>query len=257
MTLSSADSHSKSRAEEISAILRDEILCGQYRPGERLPSERDLALRFATNRGAVRESLKKLEQLGIAAIKPGGVRVVPVEDASLSILGPLLDLEPVPNARLVDQVLEVLGALIAQSARAAVNIADAGQIQRLLDLVDQLQQASDDTDASHGHWKALARQFAHINNNLVLHLMLNGLKTQFVSRMSILGLQVNISPEENQVVLQTLAEGLQQGHADQVSSAITQHFDLLRQGVKLALSNRVSQQRAITANATSLHEEQR
>ena len=120
MTLSSADSHSKSRAEEISAILRDEILCGQYRPGEHLPSERDLALRFATNRGAVRESLKKLEQLGIAAIKPGGVRVVPVEDASLSILGPLLDLEAVPNARLVDQVLEVLGALIAQSARAGL-----------------------------------------------------------------------------------------------------------------------------------------
>ena len=57
MTLSTDAIHSKSRAEEISAILRDEILCGQYRAGERLPSERDLAARFATIRGAVRESL--------------------------------------------------------------------------------------------------------------------------------------------------------------------------------------------------------
>jgi GntR family transcriptional repressor for pyruvate dehydrogenase complex len=257
MTLSSADSHSKSRAEEISAILRDEILCGQYRPGERLPSERDLAIRFATNRGAVRESLKKLEQLGIAAIKPGGVRVIPVEAASLSILGPLLDLESIPNAHLVDQVLEVLGALISQSARSAVSIANAGQIQQLLDLVKRLQQADNDTETSHEHWKALARLFAHINDNLVLHLMLNGLKTQFVARMGALGLQVKMSPEENQAILRTIAEGLEQGHADQVSGAITRHFDLLRHGVERALRTRLNQQAPITANAANFPKEPR
>ncbi|NCF80731.1 MAG: GntR family transcriptional regulator [Proteobacteria bacterium] len=35
---------------------RSEILRGQYRPGERLPSERDLAARFEANRGPVRAS---------------------------------------------------------------------------------------------------------------------------------------------------------------------------------------------------------
>ena len=43
----------KNRAEEIAFILRDEILVGQYRAGERLPSERDLVARFNSNRGAV------------------------------------------------------------------------------------------------------------------------------------------------------------------------------------------------------------
>jgi len=240
MTLSSEVNHSKSRAEEISAILRDEILRGQYRPGERLPSERDLAIRFATNRGAVRESLKKLEQLGVADIKPGGVRVVPIEEASLSILGPLLDLASVPNARLVNQVLEVLGALIAQSARAAVKVADSHETQQMLGLVHQLQLASDDTEASHEHWKALARLFAHINNNLVLHLILNGLKTQFVSRLSTLGLQIEISAAKNREILQTMTQGLEQGQPDDVSRAVTQHFDLLRRGVEVALGNRLS-----------------
>ena len=82
--------NSKSIVECVTATLRDEILRGQYRPGERLPSERDLASRFEANRGAIREVLKKLEELGIASINPGGVRVVPIEEASLSILRPLL-----------------------------------------------------------------------------------------------------------------------------------------------------------------------
>ena len=63
-----------SRTQQIAAELRDEILRGGYRPGDRLPSERDLSQRFEVHRGAVREALKKLEQLGVAVILPGGAK---------------------------------------------------------------------------------------------------------------------------------------------------------------------------------------
>ena len=43
-------SQSASRSAAIAAELRDEILRGQYREGERLPSERDLAERFGVHR---------------------------------------------------------------------------------------------------------------------------------------------------------------------------------------------------------------
>ncbi|MDZ7826338.1 MAG: winged helix-turn-helix domain-containing protein [Gammaproteobacteria bacterium] len=100
--------------------LRDEILTGQYRPGERLPSERELAARFETSRGVVREALKKLEQLGIAAIHPGGVRVQALHEASLDVIGPLLDLQEVPDRLLVDQVAELMGLLVSRAASQAV-----------------------------------------------------------------------------------------------------------------------------------------
>ena len=87
-----------SKTGEITQVLRDEILRGQYRPGERLPSERDVAARFETSRGTVREAYKKLEQLGIVSIQPGGARVVPVQDCTLDVLGPLLDLNEVPDS---------------------------------------------------------------------------------------------------------------------------------------------------------------
>ena len=62
--------------DQIAASLIKDILSGHYRVDERLPSERDLAVRFDANRGAVREAMKKLEQLSIAEVKPGGARVL-------------------------------------------------------------------------------------------------------------------------------------------------------------------------------------
>ena len=106
--------------EEIAGVLRDEILRGQYRPGERLPSERDLAARFEVSRGGIREALKRLEQLGITKVQPGGARVVPLEEATLDVLGPLLDLKQLPDPDLVDQTLEVMSALMVLAARQAV-----------------------------------------------------------------------------------------------------------------------------------------
>ena len=95
---------SHSRSQQITAELRDEILRGRFRSGERLPSERDLAERFGVNRGSVREALKKLEQLGLTDIQPGGARVTPIEEASLDVIEYLLELDDPPDPMLVDQV---------------------------------------------------------------------------------------------------------------------------------------------------------
>ena len=127
-----------SKAEEIIAVLRSEILRGQYRPGERLPSERDLAARFESNRGAIREAIKKLEQLGIVAVAPGGVRVLPVEEATLEVLGYLLELGEIQKPELISQVLDVLAVMTSLSARSAVVEANDENITDMVQLVDQL-----------------------------------------------------------------------------------------------------------------------
>ena len=58
-----------SLTESIAARLRNDILGGTYKAGERLPAERDLASRLGVNRGSVREALKKLEQMGLVVIR--------------------------------------------------------------------------------------------------------------------------------------------------------------------------------------------
>jgi len=168
------------RVEEITAILRDDILRGQYRSGERLPSERDLSARFEVNRGAVREALKKLEQLGVASINPGGARVLPIEQASLDVLGHLVDLNDHPDPQLIVHLLEVLGALISMSARRALEDATDSQIEEMQTIVASMIENHATFADNHENWKILGTLFADINNNLVLRLILNGLKTNFI-----------------------------------------------------------------------------
>ncbi|HEU5319084.1 MAG TPA: FadR/GntR family transcriptional regulator [Chloroflexota bacterium] len=59
-------------AEQISARIRD----GVWQPGDRLPSERDLALQLGISRGSTREALRVLEAMGWLEIRPGDGTIV-------------------------------------------------------------------------------------------------------------------------------------------------------------------------------------
>ena len=53
---------------------------GELKPGDRLPSERDLAQRFAVSRPTIREAMIALEISGLVEIRSGsGVYVLPQE----------------------------------------------------------------------------------------------------------------------------------------------------------------------------------
>ena len=122
-------------SEQISAELRDEILRGRYRPGERLPSERDLAQRFEVHRGAVREALKKLEQLGLAKIEAGGARVNPLEEASLDVVRHMLTLSDSPDPRVVYEVFEATSGVMALGVRLCLERASAEDHQQISNLL--------------------------------------------------------------------------------------------------------------------------
>jgi GntR family transcriptional repressor for pyruvate dehydrogenase complex len=63
----------------ITQQIRDSILNGFMKPGERLPAERALVERFQASRISIREALKSLEASGLLTIKPGsGVFVAEV-----------------------------------------------------------------------------------------------------------------------------------------------------------------------------------
>ena len=134
----SKGNNAPSVAERIAAELRDEILRGRYQSGDRLPSERDLAEHFGAHRGAIREALKKLEQLGIAEIKPGGVRAAPIETASLDIVPHLIELDPPHNAELFGQVLEMFGGVLSLAARLAAERASDSQRKEAIVILEQL-----------------------------------------------------------------------------------------------------------------------
>jgi DNA-binding FadR family transcriptional regulator len=63
--------HHSKLYDQVAHQIEDAIMAGDYGPGDRLPSERELETILGTSRGTIRQSLRKLEQKGMLQIKTG------------------------------------------------------------------------------------------------------------------------------------------------------------------------------------------
>ena len=72
-------------SERIARQIKDTILSGAMKSGDRLPPERELVEHFQASRISIQEALKSLETSGLLAIKPGsGVFVAEVNSKPIS-----------------------------------------------------------------------------------------------------------------------------------------------------------------------------
>lgn len=227
-------------SHEIAATLRDEILLQQYRSGERLPSERDLAARFTASRGAVREALSQIEQLGLISIQPGGARVKAIDAASIAILGPLLRLQKHPDGHLIDQFLQTFAALAALNAREAVTVANDEQLEQMQSLLALLRKHSGEFETSQQHWVAFLEYLAEVADNLVVRLISNDLKTQFMTRMVKEDVKPALDKKSMRSVLDKLTAALESRDREQFANAVLRYFDELRAAVNQYLDQRLA-----------------
>ncbi|MGB2567096.1 FadR/GntR family transcriptional regulator [Micromonospora citrea] len=115
-------------SDHVFAQLRDAIVSGRYRPDDPLPGERELAAAFAVNRHAVREALRRLQQLGLLRVSQGGAtRVLDWRahaglDLALS-LAQSGDVLPVDN--LVRDMMEMRACIGVDAARLCAERATA------------------------------------------------------------------------------------------------------------------------------------
>jgi GntR family transcriptional repressor for pyruvate dehydrogenase complex len=73
-------------SEEIAAQLKQSILLGHFKPGDKLPAERDLAEEFRVSRVAIREALRALENAGFLVTRQGPTGGAFVTDLSFENL---------------------------------------------------------------------------------------------------------------------------------------------------------------------------
>jgi GntR family transcriptional repressor for pyruvate dehydrogenase complex len=109
------------------------VRTGNLKPGDRLPSERELAELFDVSRPTIREAIKALTMLGVLRTRHGGgIFVSPLEAADL--LGPLtffLSLRDVEVDHLYDARALIEGEIAARAACRASE-ADANELEALI-----------------------------------------------------------------------------------------------------------------------------
>ena len=120
-------------ADEIVEQLRSLILTGQYRPGAKLPPERELAKTLGVNRASLREGLKRLEQMGLVRIRQGdGTRVENfMETAGLELVAHLVPLARDAYPDIIRDALEFRRLVAREVARLAAARIEPDDMERL------------------------------------------------------------------------------------------------------------------------------
>ena len=125
--------------EDVFEQVRDAILDGRFRPGDKLPPERELAEQFEVNRTSVREAIKRLEALGLVMVRQGdGATVQPLIEASLDLLAPMVFHGGRVDAQVLTEMSEVINPLLVEMAQLAIERCrpdQLGEMRRLRDLI--------------------------------------------------------------------------------------------------------------------------
>ena len=127
--------------------LSAEIISGRYPPGSWLPAERALTQVFRVNRHVVREALKRLAQIGLVQVSPGGgTQIIDFKQhAGLDLLVPLAEYtrDGGDAGDTWFSVLEMRAALAADAVRLCTRRAPAALKDELLAVTLQMSEALD------------------------------------------------------------------------------------------------------------------
>ena len=139
MTISFQPIRPKKISEEIVEQIKALIAKGELKPGDRLPSERDLADMLGVSRPSVRESIMVLEAMGfLEARQGGGTYVRALTEASIT--NPLARLVEKKDPELLRALAEVRMGLESWSAYLAARRAteqDLAEIRRLYAIMEK------------------------------------------------------------------------------------------------------------------------
>jgi len=117
---------------------------GRLKPGDRLPSERELVRQLEVSRTSVREALRALEAKGIIEVRPGSgsfIRGSGQEEAGPNWVPWLL-----AHRQEIMQLVELREALETRAAYLAATRASQEQIEAMKNAIDRMSEAIENGD---------------------------------------------------------------------------------------------------------------
>ena len=117
-------------ADAVVNRLQQQISLGEYRPGEKLPSEPELMENLGVGRSTIREAIRILANAGLIRVQQGSGTFV---ESKMSIEEPLTQRLKRARAEEVDEVRQLLEIKIVEKAALNSTPEDTGKMKALLE----------------------------------------------------------------------------------------------------------------------------
>ena len=134
----------ESVAEQIFEQLKANIISGELRPGDKLPTEMELCELYGVSRTSVRQAMTNLSSLGLVEARPGGGTFVKKADGS-RIMDDLM-LFTFLEGRSLTEIAEFRSILEPAVTRLACRKADPDDIESLSSIYRQMEEHSNDLE---------------------------------------------------------------------------------------------------------------
>jgi GntR family transcriptional regulator, transcriptional repressor for pyruvate dehydrogenase complex len=131
-------------SDRLAALLGERIAAGTWRPGERLPTEQQLALTHGVSRTVVREAVHQLRSRGVVVSRQGSGVFVAAEPFNQPLQFDPAVLDSVQSVVHVVEVRRVLEAEIAALAAERASRAQLAAMRRALKAIDAAAAAGHD-----------------------------------------------------------------------------------------------------------------
>lgn len=206
----------------VRAQLSGLIESGEYRPGDRLPSERELSEALGVSRVAVREALKVLESAGRVTIRRGaGTFVVyPGKDPIAAVL---LQAAPV-DRRYLKELSQLRAAVELKIVELAVERATPDDVDRLRERLETNAVELDSTPEPGSLNLLFEAELARIADNKLLTMTQHSLHELWVETWS----QLSLTPDRKEVLHEEhvkIFEAIAAGDSAGALAEMTRHLD--------------------------------
>ncbi|MBO1073110.1 FadR/GntR family transcriptional regulator [Roseomonas marmotae] len=170
-------------AEQVTRDLTARMEGGELRPGDQLPTERELMARYGVSRTVIREAMSSLRAAGRLATQQGRGAFVLEPAPQLSAYR--LDPSEAGAAADVLKLMEIRIALESEAASLAAQRRDEAGLAELTRIVSEFEASIEDPEQSAVHDQAFHLCVARLSGNAYFGSLLGGLSSRLLPRARI------------------------------------------------------------------------
>lgn len=202
--------------------IKDMILAGELRPGDRLPPEKELSERLGLSRNSLREAVRALELIRVLDVRRGdGTYVTSLEPRLLlEAIGFIVDLH---QDATVLELFEVRRILEPAAAALATRRVDEGHIGKLNALVADVAEQTSVEDLVE-HDLAFHGYIAELSGNAYLSSILEQLSSNTLRARIWRGLTEESAVDRTLAEHQAIVDAMAAGDPDLVRACVTVHI---------------------------------
>lgn len=222
-------------SEDVALQIEAAIVSGAVRPGESLPSEREMQALFRTGRGVIREALRALKEKGLLEIRKGARGGAFVREPDGSNVGRSLALLLKLHHVSPEHVIEFRESMDRTITVLAIARGEASEKQRLLSGALRLREAArrepPDLDVLAEMDRDLNLSFGRMARNPVFEWVMSALQEGFGSRDHALYEDAEFREQTTDNWVET-ATRIAAGEPLKALSSIGHHYVLLRRRIQ-------------------------